>query len=55
MLAVIGTNDQIVRARFTAGSEDGDLGAGERVPPLPLTVDEDAAAQTFIRQARSIT
>ena len=33
MVALIGTDDQIIRARFTAGSENGDLGAGEQVPP----------------------
>ncbi len=51
MLAVIGTNDQIVRARFIAGNEDGDLGAGERVPPLPRDGDDGAPAQIVIRES----
>ncbi len=51
LLAVVGTTDQIIRARFTAGSENGDLGAGERVPPLPPSVDENAPVQTMIRES----
>jgi PAS domain S-box-containing protein len=51
MLSVIGTNDQIIRARFTAGSEDGDLGAGEWVPPLPQAGDDGLPVQNLIRES----
>lgn len=51
MLAVVGTSDQIIRARFSAGSENGEFGAGERVPPLPPTVDQNAPVQSFIRES----
>jgi signal transduction histidine kinase len=51
MLGLIGTDDQIIRARFTAGNENGDFGAGEQVPPVPPTADENAPVQNFIREA----
>jgi PAS domain S-box-containing protein len=51
LLAVVGTTDQVIRARFATGSENSNFGAGERVPPLPPTVDETAPVQTMIRES----
>ncbi|HEX3996300.1 MAG TPA: ATP-binding protein [Acetobacteraceae bacterium] len=51
LMAVVGTTDQVIRARFATGSESGDFGAGERVPPLPPTVDENAPVQMMIRES----
>jgi signal transduction histidine kinase len=50
-LIVVGTTDQIIRARFGTGSENGDLGAGEQVPPLPPAAANGAPVQSFIRQS----
>jgi signal transduction histidine kinase len=51
MMALIGTTDQVIRARFAAGSEGGEVGAGEQVPPAPATFDENAPVGWFIRDA----
>jgi signal transduction histidine kinase len=54
-LAVIGSTDSIIRARFGTGDQTGDFGAGERVPPLPPatrdSTGDDATVQTFVRQS----
>ena len=51
ILSLVGTTDQIIRARFTVGSENGGVGAGEQVPPLPPSVDENAPVQSMIRES----
>jgi signal transduction histidine kinase len=50
-LIVVGTDDLIIRARFGDGSENGDLGAGERVPPLPAAAGDGGPVQSFIRES----
>jgi PAS domain S-box-containing protein len=48
VLALIGS-DSVIRARFSADNEDGTLGAGTRVPPLPAS--DGGPVQSFIRVA----
>lgn len=48
ILALVGS-DNVIRARFSAGHEDGGLGAGTRVPALPAS--DGAPVQSFIRVA----
>lgn len=48
-LVLAGTTDNVVRARFAPGHENGDLGSGELVAPPPVPVAGDGAARTFIR------
>jgi len=50
-LILVGSTDQIVRARFGVGSEDGDSGAGEWVPPPPGPFTSEGAPQSFIRES----
>jgi PAS domain S-box-containing protein len=48
LLALVGT-DNVIRARFIAHDENGTLGAGTPVPPLPPR--DGAPVQSFIRVA----
>jgi PAS domain S-box-containing protein len=50
-LIVVGATDHVIRARFGVGSETGNLGIGEWVPPPPGLVDDAGGAQTFIRES----
>ena len=50
-MAIVGSTDQIVRARFGNGSENGDVGAGEIVPPPPASTAVDGPARFFIRES----
>jgi PAS domain S-box-containing protein len=55
-LVVAGTADNVIRARFGSGSEAGDLGAAERVPPLPAFNaaphrGDDTPVQSFVRES----
>jgi PAS domain S-box-containing protein len=49
VLSLIGF-DGVIRARFGAGSENGELGAGQRVP-LPPAIGNGTPAQSYIRTA----
>ena len=50
-MTIVGTNDDIVRARFGVGSENGDAGAGEIVPPPPASASLDGPVLYFIRES----
>jgi signal transduction histidine kinase len=50
-MTIVGTADDIVRARFGSGSENGDAGAGEIVPPPPSAAGADGPVQFFIRES----
>jgi C4-dicarboxylate-specific signal transduction histidine kinase len=55
-LVVAGTADNVIRARYGSGSEAGDLGAAERVPPLPAFNaaphrGDDTPVQSFVRES----
>ena len=50
-MTIVGTADNVVRARFGAGSENGDAGAGEIVPPPPVSAGLDGPVQFFIRRS----
>ena len=48
-LVLVGSNDNIIRARFGRGSENGDVGAGEWVPPPPVLADGRGTVRSYIR------
>ena len=50
-LIVVGKTDNVIRARFGAGTENGALGIGERVPPLPAGTIRGQPVNTFIRDS----
>jgi signal transduction histidine kinase len=50
-LIVLGRDDLIIRARFGRGLEQGDLGVGESIPPLPRDAGSTAPVVTYIRES----
>jgi PAS domain S-box-containing protein len=50
-MTIVGESDNVVRARFGVGSENGSVGAGERVPPPPASATTDGPTRYFIRQS----
>jgi signal transduction histidine kinase/CheY-like chemotaxis protein len=50
LLMLFGT-DNIIRVRFSHGAENGELGAGMQLPPLPISLSDGAPTHSFIRES----